>query len=90
MIKIFRIYQKIFRKYDIFQRKEKHFPEITYIQVFKSALWAKNAILMTFSRKKRALCSRKKGTWRNLGGGPPGPPVPTPLHLGDKIQPLYL
>ena len=84
MIKIFRIYQKICRKYDIFQGKEKHFPEITYIQVFKSALRAKNAILMTFSRKKRALGE----TW--VEAGPPGPPVPTPLHLGDKIQPLYL
>jgi hypothetical protein len=36
-----------------------------------------------FSRKKRALCSRKKGTCQNLGGPghPCPPPVPTPLSI---------
>ena len=76
MKKCFRIYRKILGKYDIFRGKEKSFPEITYIQVFKSALWAKNAILMTFLKQEKALCSRKKSTWKNLGAWPPGSYAP--------------
>jgi hypothetical protein len=41
-----------------FTEMNKNFPEITYIQVFKSALWAKNAILMTFF-------TQEKGTWQS-------------------------
>jgi hypothetical protein len=64
----------------IFHRNFNIFPEITYIEVFKRALWLKKGILMNSNE----LCNQKKGTCQNLGGlAPPGPPVPTPL------QPCY-
>ena len=65
--KCFRTYRKILRKCDIFPGKEKIFPEITYIQVFKSALWAKNAILMTFFTQEKALLPKKEHLAK-LGG----------------------
>ena len=77
MKKIFRIYLKILRKYDIFQGKEKHFQEITYIQVFKSALWAKNAILMTFFTQEKGMhfAPEKRALGETWGeAGPPWPP----------------
>jgi hypothetical protein len=75
MTKIFRIYQKFFSKYDIFPEGEKKFPEITSIQVFKSALWAKNAILMTFFTQEKGTLLPEKGHLEKLGGGGSYAPV---------------
>ena len=83
MKKIFRIFQGFSRIYEIFPGNEKNFPEITYIQVFKSALWAKNAILMTiFNARKGHLAPGKRALGKTWGACPP--PVPTPL-----LAPFY-
>jgi hypothetical protein len=42
----------------------------------KCPLGKKRQSFRHFSRKKRALCSRKKGTCQNLGGLPPPPCLP--------------
>jgi hypothetical protein len=86
MKKIFRIYQKIFRIYHIFPGNEKNFPENNINSSFQKCPLPgkKRQSLRHFLRKRRALCSRKKGTWQNLGGGLPSPPVPTLLRLLNK------
>jgi hypothetical protein len=59
------------------------FPKITYIEVFKSALWVKNSILIKFFHGKKGTLQPKKGHLPKLGGARPplAPPVPTPLRL---------
>ena len=59
--------------YDIFPNFN-IFPEITYIEVFKRALWLKKAILMNFFPGKKGHFATKKRALPKLGG--PGPPAP--------------
>jgi hypothetical protein len=68
MKKIFRIYQKNFRIYDIFPGKEKNFPEIT-VSCFQKCPLGKNAILMTFFTQEKGTLLPEKGHLAKLGGG---------------------
>jgi hypothetical protein len=69
---------KHFPDISYFSGNEKNFPENNINSSFqKCTLGQKRQSLRHFSRKKRALCSRKKGTCQNLGGpGPPGSYAP--------------
>jgi hypothetical protein len=89
-IKIFfRIYQKIFRHITYFSGNEKNFPENNINSSFqKCPFGKKRQSLRHFSRKKRALCSRKKGTCQNLGGGwpPLAPPGSYAPAMDNKMK----
>ena len=77
--KFFQIYQKIFPIYDFFPETK----TTTQIQVFKSALWPKNAILMTFFTLEKGTLLPEKGHFANLGGGGGGCPPPGSYASGN-------
>ena len=69
MKKIFRIYQKFFRIYDIFPGKEKNFPEITVSCFQKCPLGKKCNLNDIFHARKGHFAPGKRALGKTWGGG---------------------